>query len=665
MEDGAMSGSPGGLRALAVGVCLLGVCAARAQDKLPDPGKTDPQGDRLPAPADTSRAGIRSIELAVDSLLSADGLQPGDSLDGGARASRFGRVRYRRLPDTAPAPAWLPRLAPRPGRPAEDAGDELLPLVLGPLFDPAHVGHRQELALDGLDPRESSLRIDGLDTGSRITGRADLGGIGLGGDGAVDPWERLDPGRPGGALALETLRADSDSILTRTRWADGFQGFVLTEVDFRRPWLGGRAAAGTRQLFTHERLPGAHYRGNLFFWNFDRALTPGLWMSFDQRIQRDQHGQLVVDDGSRRRRQHLQRLRLEQRTGPGTALDLDLWQVEDADRGDRSAGSVHDVARLRGAALGLRGSGEAQAWRMALQAEHQRLSSGDWKRRQVESQLNGGWRRRLGPGWLRLQGSLGQRSGTAPLPWSLGSHLERELGAWQGALLLQAGRRLPWPEQLHLDRAPTRMDAVADPRWRASGQTLLADPDLAPTSWTRQELRLGWQQAGRTAQLRLWRVALVDQPHPQAGIFNDEPWTWSTASPVHWGQQAYLRWPLAPRLELNLSQAWFREDRGAVSYEYPTWLLDGHIGWRDRWFSGELDLRAQLGAHLERGGVDRFGNPLWGRPEIWLKGSARRGAFTIWWALRNPFGLARPQRVEGLELHGHEEWLGIEWNFLN
>ncbi len=82
-------------------------------------------------------------------------------------------------------------------------------------------------------------------------------------------------------------------------------------------------------------------------------------------------------------------------------------------------------------------------------------------------------------------------------------------------------------------------------------------------------------------------------------------------------------------------------------------------------FDGELDVRAWLGMYHEHGGVDSSGDALWDLPEVWFKLSARKGPFTIWWAVRNPRSMAELSRVEGLELPGYEELLSIRWNFIN
>lgn len=654
---------------------LLLLGPVRAADPVPGKPPLAP-----PAPPDTLKAAPSPAPASPsDSLcILPDGfVPPADSLgaaadslaaDSLAGPGRFARVRYRALPDSSDRATGLPGLPFRPRRPVEDALDEWQPLVLGPAFDLAQVGHRQELALDGLDPGEGALLVDGLDAGSRITGRADLGGLGGGlfDPSGFDPWERLAPGRPAGAIALERPRADSDSVLTRVRWADGFLGLVSTEVDFRRPWLGGRLAAGTRQVFTHgSRAPGSWSRGNDFFWNYDRALAVDWRLRWDQSVLRDEHDLLWWSDGTRRRQSRQQRLRLEHRLDGPLALEADLWQRLDGDRVDRDAGTRHDLARLRGAALHLRGSEGASAWRITATSEHQRLSSQGWTQRQLDSRLEGDWRRPLGALSMRLNGALGKRSDVDALPWTAGGSLAGANGPWRAEALLQRGRRLPWPEQLHLVRDPATLDLLADPWLRWSGRTLLPNAELGPTDWLRQELRLRWKREGRQAGLRLWRVELGDQPVPVPGQFSDEDWSWAAVDHVQSGQQAWLDWPLPAGLDLRLAQAWFHDSGNRVSYEYPTLLLDGDLGWRHGFFDGELDVRATLGARLEHGGVDRLDASLWGNPEVWLKGSARHGRFTLGWALRNPFGLAQPQRVEGFELHGHEEWLSVEWNFFD
>lgn len=657
--------------------CVLFVLGAAAQtvpsDTATPPAKAPAEGQASPdsllapvLPPDSSRVLRDSLQVPQDvDSTATDSLILGD--EPLAAPSRFARARYRELADTLRPEAWLPRVPDRPRRPAEDAFDEWQPLVLGPAYDLAQVGHRQELALDGLEPRESTLTIDGIDVSSRLTGRSDLGGYGLGlfDPAASDPWERLAAGRPGGAIELERLRATNDSVLTRVRWADGFMGYVVTEVDFRRPWLGGRLAAGTRQLFTHEAMAGAHYRGNLFFWNYDRALSADWRLRYDGGAQRDQHGLLWWNDGSRRRRQSLQRLRLEHRFAAPMALEADVWQRLDGDRIDRSAGSTRDLARLRGAALHLRGQSEGAEWRLSASGENQRLSSGGWIQRQIDARLDGDWRRSLGPLDLRLDGALGRRSDRDPLPWSLGGSLGFRRGPWRAELLLQSGRRLPWAEQLHLDRDPALLDLAPQPWLRWSERVLRANPSLDPTGWFRQELRLGWLDEGRSLGLRLWRVALDAQPTPVPGLASDDDWAWAPLDHAQFGQQAFLTWSLPWKTRLRLSQAWFHDDEGLVSYEFPTLLFDGELDWNRRFFGGELDVNASLGARLEHGGVDQVDRSLWGRPELWFKASARRKRFTLWWALRNPFGFAHPQRVEGYELQGHEEWLGVEWNFLD
>lgn len=576
------------------------------------------------------------------------------------------------LPTTfySPDPRPLPGLAPTPDRPAEDLADVLLPLVAGPLYDQGQLGHRQLLALDGLKPGFSTLSLDGLDLSSRITGLSDLNLVAAGLTEArlTRAWERLED-RPGGGLALTTLRARDDSVQTRVRWADGYLGFVSAEGEFQRPFLGGRALLATRQSWTHERVPGAHYRGNLFLWNWDRPLGAGWLLQADQRLLQDASEILDADGRTRRLRQSLLRGRVTHLLTDQASLGLDLWQRLDRGR-YRTPAQLDDRERLLGATLNLAHADAERRWTVSAGVERQRLSSDSlWLMRRLVSRLRAraAWSLSAGPGrWvLEPAGQVWQMSGEDQTGWTAGARLGlTRLDAW-GDLLLAAGQLPPTPEQLHLVRAPARLDAFTNPWLRESGLPLEPNPRLAFCTWSRQELRLGTTLLDGRAPLalRVWRVDLMDDPAER--IESDSTWSWGGFDHLQWGAQLFAEAEVTPGWRARASQAWFGESRSLVSREYPSYLLDGALIHERRLYRGDLFLRVTAGLHHEFGGVDGQGGALWREPEFWLLGEASRRRFTLWWSLRNPFGLAGNARVAGRPLHGHEEWLGVRWGFVD
>lgn len=578
--------------------------------------------------------------------------------------------------DAAPDPR-LPRPALPAHRPVEDFSDEIQLIQPGPLYDQGQTGQRQLLALDGLDPREGSLLLDGIDMGSRITGRSDLNLLNLEG---LDPersrWWQRRGSHAGGVLELSALRAADDSILTRIRWWDGFLGYIRVEGEFRRPVLGGRMLLGAGQTWTHERVPGAAFRGNQFFWNYDRPLAQTWLLRFDQRVIRNKHNLLELDtDGTRSAFQRLDRLRLQHAAGNGWLVEADVWQLGLRERITRILDS-YDRERVR--SMGLRASRHQTRGHLqtGLRAEQQRLTSADWVKRKWIGVLDADW---VGRGrwrdWERTFGVNGELRWDRDHP-ERGGHLGVSIdlqrgGLWLGTIV-NGGLRPASPEALYLSRDPALLDRVVSPWIRGSNGILAPDGDLEPMSWIRQELRGGIELRGprqATVSARAWRVAIVDQPVEvlyrslQPGV-PDTP-KWLSEDHVHLGAQLHAGAGLVPHLRINYRLSWFDDDRNVVSREFPTLLNDGWLEYERKLFGRELDVRALLGLHHEHGGVDSQGAALWSGPELWIKLSARRGPFTIWWSLRNPGGLADISRVEALPLPGHEEILGIRWNFIN
>jgi hypothetical protein len=571
---------------------------------------------------------------------------------------------------------WLPAPRIQPARPVEDLADEIQLLHLGPLYDQAQTGQRLLLALDGLDPRESAILLDGVDLSSRITGQSDLNLLSL---------EELDPGRSAwwnrrgdhaaGSLELSALRAESDSIVTRIRWQDGFLGFVRVEGDFQRPVFGGRMLMGAGQTWTHERVPGAAFRGNSFYWNLDRPLAPNLLLRFDQRILHNKHNLLeLAPTGRRSHDLSLNRLRLQMYHSRWDLVELDLWQLEQREGISRTS-TVKDSERIRALGLSLCDTIDDRSWRGSMRVEQLRLSRNTWLLRDTRivgsagliQQLNG-WNGRLDK--LELSGDLSSRKDLSGLPFNGSMILSGHQGWLQGELLFQAGRRHPHPEMLYLERDPALRDRLVSPWLREAGLSPEPDYDTSMIGWLRQELRLSFpvdlvQPVG--VQLRGWRVMLKDQPVEviQQGATEEDLAVWQRIDHVQSGLQLFLNAKLQRRLKANLAISHFADSKSVVSREYPTSMVDFWLEGQ-RWFFGrELEVLAWLGAHQEHGGLDSSGNALWEVPELWFKLSARKGPFTLWWSLRNPWGLTDASRVEGLPLPGHEEILGIRWSFIN
>lgn len=569
----------------------------------------------------------------------------------------------------SPDPRPLPRLSPQPDRPSEDLLDELLPLVPGPLFDQAEVGHRQQLALDGLQARHAGLRLDGLELGSRITGLADLNLLlpGLCDPARGDAWNR-QTGHAGGSVDFETWRARDDSVLTRVRWADGFLGYVHAEGEFARPLFGGRALAATRQTFTHQRSPGSPFRGNLFLWNWDKPVGRNWLLKLDQRLQRDASEVLDHDNHNRHLQQSLLRARLSRRLGLLGSLGLDYWSRRDKRDTDLDRYRA-DRERLTGLALEGHRLWAGGGWSGRLAAERRRLSSEDWAQRDLalDATLQAGWTlpSPLGRWILEPTAAAGHKSGDDLRSWHTGLRLGLTRTQGWGDLLLQAGATPPTAEQLHLIRTVQGQDAFDSPWLRASNLPLLPDSTLSGTTWTRQELRLGatlWQ--GRLpVSLRVWRVEL-DGDLLQTPA-SDSSWSWAGHDHVQWGAQLFAEAALWRNASLRVSQAWFVDNRDLVSREFPSYLLDGVLRQERRFFGDELLLRLSAGLHHEFGGLDTEGDPLWVRPEFWLQGEATRRRFTLWWAVRDPFLGTDNARVQDRPLHAHEEWLGVRWTFVD
>ena len=637
-------------------LCLVLTAQADLAEKL----RELPPPDSLFAPA-------RNVAEPVDEPVTP----PADSLRG-PRSLAF---------DWSPFAAdsiheWLPVPRVQPVRPVEDLADEIQLLHLGPLYDQAQAGQRLLLALDGLDPRDSGILLEGLDLSSRITGQSDLNLLSL---------EELDPARTSwwsrrgehaaGSLELSALRAENDSIVTRIRWEDGFLGFVRVEGDFQRPVFGGRMLMGAGQTWTHERIPGAAFRGNNFFWNLDRPLSPNLVLRFDQRIFHNKHNLLeLAPTGTRSHDLGLNRLRLQLNHDRFDLIEFDIWQLEQRESLTRTA-YTQDSERIRSVGLTVRDTNESSTWNVGLHAEQLRLSSDAWLLRDTRMLSRAGLKKTLDLWDGRLEGvelnaELISRRDLPGLPFNSSLKLKGRQAGLHGELLLHTGRRHPQPEVLYLERDPALRDGLVSPWLRETG--LLPDPvyDTGMMRWFRQELRLSFLldlHKPVDVQLRGWHIQLKDQPVEviHEGPQEEDLAVWQRLDHVQGGVQVFLQALLHKRVKANLAFSHFADSKSVVSREYPTNMVDIWLE-GERWFFGrELEVLAWLGAHHEHGGLDSFGNALWEVPELWFKLSARKGPFTIWWSLRNPWGLTDASRVEGLPLPGHEEILGIRWNFIN
>lgn len=658
-------------------VLTLGVPELPAQDApivwIPMTGRPDSlarSADSLQSNSPVFRVtgrvlpGTSSTSLATDSLAADSTATPSLWHRLWTVGENWPQVLRHQSPQGRP----LPGLAESPDRPVEDLGEALLPLVPGPLFDQGQVGHRQLLALDGLRPGASALLLDGLDLSSRISGLSDLNLVvqGLCQPATSDAWNRLGS-TPGGVLSFRSRRASTDSVLTRVAWADGFMGFISVDGDFQRPLLGGRFLAASRQIYTHERIPGAEYRGNVFQWNWDRPLAGEWLLRLDQRLLHDRSDVLDFNGQRRSLDQSLLRARLGRSLGTSRRVELDLWQREDRLAFRRSL-KQEDREELRAISLSLDEIWAGGGWRMQATGEHQNLHSDAWEDRRLEGRVEAtaAWTlQALGSRWvvepaahLRHTGGDNSWGGSAGLRVGTSG-----LKSWAD-VLVHSGRLAPTVEQLHLTRIALLSDAVISPWRRDATLNLVGDSTLEASRWTRQELRLGTRAlAGRLSlAMRAWRVELRDDPLETPAITQ---WIWKGWDHVHAGAQAFLGWQLGARWRVDGAQAWFYDNRDYVSREFPQWMSDVVLAHERLLFRRELNLRVTMGLHHEYGGVDSQGNALWTAPELWLKGEATRGSFSLWWALRNPFSLADNARVEGRPLHGHEEWLGLRWTLRN
>ncbi len=629
---------------------------------------------------------LRSASALPDSLAAADSLSgasslpdslgaAGSAVDSLALAPADSVLQLPRRPDPWIDDRSLPVAPglPRPGwddRPSEDLADRLLELVPGPLEDWAQIHHPQYLALDGLDPRAMRLDLEGEQLHNRWSGLTDLrwmAGEMLAGE-SLDPWDRL--GAQGGVLRGSWPRA-ADSVFVRVDWSDGFLGHVPTDIRAERPLGRGHLGLGTRQVYTHERVPGATVHGNLFWGNWEHPLPGGWRLRLDRRNLREK-GLLLDTSRSRRLFQTLLRARAwQERSDAPWRLALDAqrrWDREDFAGGVdlRSEFRRLQATLLRDAPDSL-DRGAQRSW---VLLEKQFLSGDSLKKELGEIGLGARWRQPVSHGVHSVaEGEIAVRDMDNETRWRLALQLDgplpRPLEGWQ--LVFARGRSLPWPDQLWRTVVPGEQNPLRSPWLRDTGGSLLPDSSLAGWQWQRQELRLHgrWSlpwSLDLAASLRGWRASSSGEPQPRAVGNGDYRWTPVEGEQL--GAQLFLDLAAPRDWRLQVSQGWFPEDGEAISREYPLYLLDARLSKQRRFFSEELLVRGVLGLHYESGGTDSAGNSLWEAPEPWVRIDARRGRFTLWWALRNPFD-AVLQRVEGRPHFGHEEWIGVRWDFVD
>ena len=680
--------------ALWLGMCCLLPMLARAQAPADSANVSDSL--RVFTALDSSQVIIVPESAIADSsgsLALPDSLRPApDTVLTGYRALRrsFRRLAPRTgmaapgslLPDNGTAGDLVASVVdtrpgqhhqrPWPDRSVEDLADELQRWTLGPQLDAGQIGQRQFLALDGIDDRSGGVLLDGEHLHNRLDGRSDLSWLSanLLRRETLDPWQRMAPGYPGGVIQLET-RSVGDSVEVQVDWMDGFLGLVTNDVVASRPLGRGGLQVGTRQVYTHERIPGAKAQENLFFGHWEHPLPAGWLVRLDKRLLRI-NGSLLNTGDDREIHQNLNRLRLwQERSAWPLLLAIDAQSRWDQYlyKVDRRVDDRGDFKRLE-----LQGRSKADSTGKALGlgvwAERQHLGSVDLDRVLTEQGTHGNWTLKTSTG-LRWTGSgrLGARSDRRTAFWDLGLGLDGRLDglplSWQ--VLGQRGRHAPWPDQLWMTRVPGEREQTSNPWLRFAEATLLPDPRLPDTRWQREELRLGWHSAwpgnGQgLVSLRLLRLHLHDQPTERELADDSGNWQWEPVNRVQDGAQLIVEGQPARRLSLRFAQAWFPESKQPLSREAPTFISDGALGWHNRFFGSELDFHATLGAHHEYGAVNSLGQDLWTRPELWLQLHARRGHFTLWWTFRNLLH-ARNARMEGLPLNGYEEILGVRWDF--
>jgi hypothetical protein len=626
--------------------------AGVSQDKIPSPLELSLDSLSISIPADSVIAFPDSThELIAEELIIAISL---DSLQ-------------------MKSQSLMPVVKSRTSRPVEDICDHLLPFVLGPIYDQANIGHRQMLALDGLEYRNWKLLIDGVDVSSRINGMSDLNWISAGVMNLrqTDLWSRSGTQSAAGALEFAGLRSDSDSVITRVKWNDGFRGFITTDVDFRRPLIGGQFTAATRQIFTHERTPGALFKGNTFYWNWDKDLGVRWKLHIDQHVIRDKSHILTTTDDQRRTLSNMLRFRLKQQNSSLPFLfEFDYWNLDRIERWSR-ANTIEDHELIHNLGFNLSGLAYNWAYRFIGRTELQDLSSASWGRElwKQDASLDL-FRKFSGNRWLELKSSLSKRQDFRRPVWNIGAEFGFSGREFKGlssswVFVLDAGEHLPWPDQLYIIRDPNDLDQVVNPWLRDEAEQIWPDYNLSRSSWQRLELRSSLEHEFLgSAVIRAWVVDLENELFPFAGTVSDTVWSWQGYSHTQFGQQLQYRKNILDKLTFNFNEAWFKDNRNYVSYEFPTLIIDSSLDWGHQFFKGELNFSSSIGLRHESGGVNANDYLLWNGLEYWFYMEARRRNFTITWSVRGPAGNDL-YRVGEQMLKGHEEWLGIKWNFIN
>ena len=620
---------------------------------------------------------IPAIEVQADSLL-ADSLQvaphsaPAVAADSADVQQEVQSWRLKRRAFGSRSTPVLPGLSYQMDRPREDLADQLASLAPGPTFDLANVGHRQYIGLDGLPATQSTISLDGLDLSSRITGLANLnllGSFALCDTTAQDVWQRSATGRPGGEIYLQSLRATEQNVVTRIRSYEGFYEFLTTEGDFRRPLFDGGLTMAARQVFTGSRVTGADYRGNLFFWNWDRKI--GSWLlQLDQRILRDENSALGSITNDCRLQQSLERVRVsQQRSQLPVLFSFDAWHRRDAEKFESTDSLLTDRGRLRGLGLGV--ASVIQGWQLNWNSrvEWQDLSTPDWHAdiadRSTRLQLRGDLPLGLQLEW---KGLLGYRSDRDAMYHDLGLELARDLQLsllpeTRLSLILDAGRRPPTPEQLYVTRHPAWQDVAVDPWWRDSDQELLPNSSLKDQHWNRLELRIHTAEnlLGKL-DLRAWYLRSRDETVILA--YSDTLRRYENLDANYSGMQFWWTREFGSQWAAFATEGVFRCSEDHVSREFATSISEGGLRFRTQLFKGDLHWHTTLGVRYEHGGINSAGNSLWEAPDLWLYSEARIRTFTFFWSVRNLLN-ADIQHVAGYPEIGLEDRIGVRWTFFN
>jgi len=519
-----------------------------------------------------------------------------------------------------------------------------------------YTGHPLYLANGGLPAFLLPVRRDGLPLNNPATGLYNLNMSGFSRGAAV---------QSGPGLTLVTALPPLDSVLTDLDYRQAFYGNNRVLFRTQHPLPQGLFRGETRQQFFSGKMENGKARDNCtslalyryLGWrswlvselNLERHRN-GVWYSTAATLQREtrQEFSLLLPGAAGRWRWQpacrYQRYHLYQESPYNAGLETKRWLGSFQLRRSFTPVSHLDIETELDATEVLAESYQLnrRLWRTRLQ-----LELVPWRALRL---LTGGetlWEderdRWLRSVWLDLRLRLHEK-----WQWRL------ELAAYQAWL--------PFSWQRGGAEVPAQYETIYPALRQGDITQFVPDPDAVSCSrWGGGSSLRYTHPAGHLLTLTGWGWDFADFPY----LYTDADTARVMQRPsAIFGQELQLEIALPGPWRWLLVQSAQSDSEGLVNTELPTFRLASECRWSDHFFDRQLRFHASVGLTTTWGAVRSNGEPLSDQALPYLHLVARRGNFTLYWALHNPFSFQHYAQQEIPGMH-HDEILGVMWRLVN